>query len=310
MPLKTENTKRYRCLISKGASPFVLKLQSCLGSVWGLIALGFGLVLLSALIAVVLYAFSAARQVADGVLGVVFLRKIFFPLLIGVESLTLLLVTPSIAAVAFADIWEKEVINPAQEFRKSTYWLVAKGFTSAVTRTLLIPLTAIPLEIVALLPYGVSATDVTTLLSEQVIFLATAITLSAAGLVFCSVCSWSRWAVRTYVTVFTFTTGPLLIAFPLEILLGSILASLGRHEMPILIWLASPILLNPVVSALLATEPSLNVWQTVQADTNHQALIPPIWLVYTAVCLVATVILLVVTVHRLSRHVTEHQGAG
>jgi len=309
MSKKLKDIERYEYLSSGDASPFVSKLRSCLGSPRSLVLVGFSLAVLSGSIAIAWYVFGAADQTLDSKLDhLAYLRRVLFPLIIGVESLALLLITPAIAVIAFADRWKKETSSLVQGLPRSARRLVAKGVTLAIARALLIPLTAMPLEIVALLPYGISVTDIRTLLSEQVVFLVTASTLSAAGLIFSSARSWSRWAVKTYVTVFLVTTGPLLVAFPLQAFLHPTLTSPSRYQMAYLIWLASPILLNPVVSALFTTEPSLNVWRTVYADANHRFMMPPIWFVYTVVSSVVTAILLLVTVQRLHRHASEHQS--
>lgn len=302
---KLKGIKRYEYLSSDDGPPIVLKLRIYLGSTRALIVIGLGLAVLSGSLTVAWYIFGAADQVSGSRL--VHLCRVLFPLIVGVESTTLVFVTPAIAAVAFGDKWKEEANGLVQELPKSAYRLVAKGIVSAVARTLLIPLAAVPLEIVAFLPYGpyrISVTEIETLLSEQMIFLATASTLSAVGLLFSSACSWSRWAVKTYVTVFLVTTGPLLVAFPLEALLYPALTPPSRYQMAYLIWLASPILLNPVVSALFTTESSLNTWRTV-ADAGGQAVMAPIWFVYTVVCVALTVILLLVTARRLHRHASE-----
>ena len=306
MSQNLKGIERYEYLNSSDAPPLVSKLRSCLGSPRSMIVLGFGLAMLSGSIAVAWYVFGAVDPTLD---HLAYLRRVLFPVIVGIESLSLLLITPAIAIMAFADRWKKEAGSLVQELPGSARRLVVKGVISAMARALLIPLTAIPLEIVTLLPYGLSVTDTRTLLSEQVVFFVTALTLSAAGLLFSSAHSWSRWAVKTYGLVFLVTTGPLLVAFPLQLLLSPTLTSPSRYQMAYLIWLASPILLNPVVSALFTTEPSLNVWRTVYADTGHQLTLAPFWFVYTAVSLVITVILLLVTVRRLHRHASRGQGA-
>lgn len=307
MSQNLKGLERYTYLSSSDAPLSVSKLRNCLGNPRSLIFLGFGLALLSGLIAIAWYVFGAVDQTLDSKLDhLAYLCRVLFPVTIGIESLSLLLITPAIAVIAFADRWKKEAGSLVQGV--PAHRLVVKGVASAMARALLIPLTAIPLEIVALLPHGISITDTRTLLSEQVVFFVTALTLSAAGLLFSSARSWSRWAVKTYGTVFLVTTGPLLVAFPLQLLLPPALTSPTRYQMAYLIWLASPILLNPVVAALLTTEPSLNVWRTVYADTGHRLTLAPFWFVYTVVSLVITAIFLLVTARRLHRHTSEHQS--
>jgi hypothetical protein len=306
MPEKPKSTKQRRGYLSReGAPPLALKLQSYLGNVWVLLVLGLGSSLLGSSIAIAWYVCTVGYA-PSGALDAASLGRITFPLVIVVETLTVVLVTPVAAAAAFADGWGSKLVRGSP---KSAYRLMAKRFTFSIARMLPVLLAAMPLEIVAVFLQDTSVRSLLeTLLLEQVVLLATVSIFSAIGLLFSScVHSWVRWAVMTYGTVLFVTIGPMLLALPSDILLRSLSTSLREYWLVVL----SAVLfgLNPFITVLATTDPYFRARNTLGIG-GHYVVTPPIWLVYTAVCLVVTAVLLLVTARRLRRYAASIEAHG
>ncbi|MCE7946427.1 MAG: hypothetical protein DYG88_03260 [Chloroflexi bacterium CFX4] len=306
---EAEAAPRYRSGLFK--NPVVVKeLRGRMRGARAFAVLSVYLLLMSGF-ATLLYVLSTASQDIFGFTSGGQVGRTLFTGIVGIELFLVTFIAPAFTASAISGERERQTYDLLKTTLLPARALVIGKLFSALSYVFLLLIAAIPLQSIAFLFGGVSEIEV---VLAFVILAVTAITLGTTGIYFSAVQPRTLSAnITTYAVTLFITVGlPLMIFIVVALIssfLGGRLADVPAEVQALLLYgLLALAATNPLMAAFLTQFWLLNkqsaffFYETVSSTTGilQVPIISP-WILFSAVYLLAALILLIRTVRRVRR---------
>ena len=259
-----------------------------------------------------LYVINAASRDIYGITSSGVIGRVLFAGIVGIELFLVTFIAPAFTAGAISGERERQTYDLLRTTLLPARSLVVGKMISALAYIMLLLIAAIPLQSIAFLFGGVTEAEVAL---SFVILAVTAIALGSVGLYFSARTPRTLTAnVMTYGVALFVTIGVPLIAWVVSFILSPWLNSNGYASLPVPLQSAG----TYVTLLIYSTNPLMTAFQTQQFLLNNQAagvftqqlvttsgnytltLVSP-WIIFTAIYLTVSLVLLILTVRRIRR---------
>jgi len=265
-------------------------------------------VLLSALVSLVYFAFSASYSTFGNPSGLQALGKVVFSTVVGLQLLMLCFIAPALTVGAISAERERQTFDLLRATLLSARSLVLGKLLSALSFTFLLMLAAIPLESLAFLFGGITLEEV---FIGSVMLVVTAVAFSALGLFFSSFTK--RSLVSTALangTAILLVVGLPIVLFVVLSLMAPVIYGFGgppdvdaQIRAQVIQWIIvsiTPLAAGITTQAMLASGQGAFVWSMPLSNGNTLQLLSP-WIGYVVVYVLLSVILIALSIRFVKR---------
>jgi ABC-2 type transport system permease protein len=310
---RTSTAKRRRWRRGELNPLLIKELRGHMRGARAFVVLTVYLLLLSCFTSIIYYAYIADGGVPGGGPDMAYLGQGIFVTVVLLEIFTVTAITPAFTAGAISGERERQTYELLRTTLLPARSVVSGKLTAALTYTLLLILTAVPLQSLAFVLGGVVVEELALAL---VILVVTAFAFAAIGIFFSSLVRTTRAATSlSYAAVFLTTIGLPVVLLILAAVAEPWMYGFSGSTTP---WIVQAMLnyalyltagLSPVTAAIftrLTLEEHDTVWYFwMDLDSTHRAPIPSAWVVYTVAYLSLALVLLLLAVLRVRRQETR-----